>query len=259
MTKLLCAGAFAAACALAGGAHAVSVDVELQLLVDASGSISDSEFSLQTDGYESSFRSSEVQDAIAAGALGNIAAQLIFFSSASEQAIGVDWFLIDSADSANAFADAIAGTDRPFFGLTAIGNALDFGRPLFDDNGFEGTSLVQDVSGDGVNTAGIDPAVARDLSLADGIEINALAVGDAALVSFFESSVIGGPDAFVEQADDFDGFEAAITQKLVAEISDPGGPTLPPVSAVPIPAPFAMLLAAIGILPLVRSRRSAAA
>lgn len=45
-------------------AEAVPLDLELSLLVDVSGSVSGSEFSLQRGGYSAAFRSGRLQDLI---------------------------------------------------------------------------------------------------------------------------------------------------------------------------------------------------
>ena len=63
-----------------GDAAPISVDVELQMLVDVSGSVDSNEFNLQRDGYVSAFRSASIQNAIlnkSNGRLGKIAAELI--------------------------------------------------------------------------------------------------------------------------------------------------------------------------------------
>ena len=45
-------------------AYATSVDLELALLVDVSGSVNSSEYALQRDGYKNAFLSNAVQNAI---------------------------------------------------------------------------------------------------------------------------------------------------------------------------------------------------
>ena len=97
---------------LAAPASAAPVDLELQLLVDVSGSVSASEFNLQRSGYEAAFRSASIINAITGGTIGAIAAQLVYWSSTSQQAIGVGWTYIADSTTANAFADAIAAAGR---------------------------------------------------------------------------------------------------------------------------------------------------
>jgi hypothetical protein len=225
--KFVLAGVTAAAIAFGPQANAVPVALELQLLVDVSGSVDTSEFNLQKQGYVSAFQSAAVQAAIAATAGGAIAVQLIYWSSAAEQAVAVGWTLINSAASANAFAAAIAATTRPFAGSTAPGSAINFGVPLFN-NGFEGLRQVIDVSGDGAANDGANTAAARAAALAAGIDqINGLVIlGEAGLEAWYNANIKGGAGAFVEVATDFTDFAAAIERKIIREVSVPEPGTL---------------------------------
>ena len=80
------------------------VDIELQLLVDISGSINTQEYDLQLQGYQAAFESSNVQNAIINGSEGQIAVQLIMWSGPSQQSVMIDWTLVDSASSADTLA-----------------------------------------------------------------------------------------------------------------------------------------------------------
>ena len=101
-----------------------AVDVELQLLIDISGSINSSEYDLQLLGYQAAFESDTVQDAIINGTHGKIAVQLIMWSGPNQQNIMIDWSLVDSGSAADALAIEIGNLARPFAGWTAIGEAI---------------------------------------------------------------------------------------------------------------------------------------
>ncbi len=229
-------------------AQAVPVDLELQLLVDVSGSVSDAEFGLQRGGYVNAFNSAAVQSAILAGQEGAIAVQLIYWASSNEQAIGVDWTLVDSAAAASSLATDIGNAARPFGGSTAPGSAIAYGTPLFDNNGFEGDRLVMDVSGDGSQNDGVSTSGARDAALAAGIDaINGVTIGGSqSLFDWYVANVQGGTDSFTLQADTFADFEEAIEDKLVREII--GGD-------VPEPVTAALSLMALTGLGLTATRR----
>ena len=194
---------------LGAQAHAVDVALELQLMLDTSGSVDPSEFILQKDGYEAAFRSSEVQSGIEALApLGGIAVSLHYFSTFTDANIfdtginivpQIDWIQLTNAAQADAFADLIFGlqatdTDGSGKGETNIARAIQYGVEQIGTNNFEGQRRVIDISTDGVQntlldgTDGtntcvpIDPHCTdiaegeRDAAQTAGITVNALAI-----------------------------------------------------------------------------------
>jgi len=230
------------------GSSYTPVDVELQLLIDTSGSISSQEYELQMRGYYNAFRDNSIQNAIldtSDGSYGSIAVQTVMWSSRGTQQAMTDWTLLDSAQSINDYADTLYNMDRPFGGQTYNAEALTFGSSLFDNN-FAGTRNVIDMSGDGYGYdymfapgsgiypdiysqyyyTGNDTADARDFALDNYVDtINGLTItydyqqlGDQDLTTWFAGNVIGGQDAFVLQAGDFADFTVALAQKLEAEI-----------------------------------------
>ena len=235
------------ACLFVTPEQAVPVDLELQLLVDVSGSVDDDEFELQRDGYVDAFEDAGIQSAIMNGAIGSIAVQYIYWSSFDQQAVSVDWTLIDSKATSDAFAAAIAAAPRSFSGFTGVQNALDFGVDEFADNGFEGTRLVMDVSGDGADNecgfGGICGTGGRDAALAVVDTINGVVIGgEAGVFDYYQNSVIGGDNAFVVTADNFDDFGAAVNEKILKEISV-------------VPVPTTLLLMGLGFAGLGYQRR----
>ncbi|MBI1393175.1 MAG: DUF1194 domain-containing protein [Alphaproteobacteria bacterium] len=226
----------------------VAVDLELQLLVDVSNSISTGEFNLQRTGYSNAFRNATIQNQILNGVIGKIAVELIYWSSSNQQNVATGWALIDSVASANAFADAIDATTRPYNGNTGVGEALAFGAPRFDTNDFDGTRQVIDLSGDGQDNSGnVAPATARDAALAAGVDaINALAIGSMSLVDYFNANVIGGTGAFTVFAADFDAFGAAIIEKLGREITP----------EIPLPGALPLMLTGMALFGWTRRRKS---
>ena len=150
---------------VSGTANAVPVDLELVLAVDVSTSVDSTEFNLQKQGYVDAFNNPVIQQAINDGAIGSIAATLVYWSTNQEQSVA--WNLIDDGTAgitAADFAALIDGTTRPGTGsigfATGIGDAITFSDGLFDPNGYEGTRTVIDVSGDGTSNIGSDPSTA---------------------------------------------------------------------------------------------------
>ncbi len=252
MLKKLCqAAAFVGAfAAFTANANLIEVDVELQLLTDVSGSVNNTEYNLQRDGYIAAFRNTDIINTILAGTHGSIAVQYIEWSSYNQQSTQIDWFLIDSVQSANAFADLIAGINRTFSSMTAIGSAINYGASLFDTNNFTAAKQVMDVSGDGTQNQGADTAAARDAALASGVDtINGITIGDArGLSEYYQNNVIGGQNAFHMHADTFASFTTGIEAKLKREIKD--------ANQIPEPSSIALIgLAVLGLFGNSRKRK----
>ncbi|MBO9490179.1 DUF1194 domain-containing protein [Endozoicomonas sp. G2_1] len=228
------------------------VDVELQLLVDISGSIDSREYDLQLQGYQGAFQSDTVQNAIINGTLGQIAVQMIMWSGSSQQQVMVDWTLIDSAQSANDFADDLASLARPFAGWTAIGSAIEYSYPLFDNNGFDGTAQVIDISGDGTNNQGISPDTAANSAIAAGVDtINGIVITTSQrVIDQYADDVIAGDSPFLLAPADFAAFQTSVENKIAAEIAG-----TQPVGVVSIPEPSSIILLLIGLTTLLLTRR----
>ncbi|WP_340120086.1 DUF1194 domain-containing protein [Pelagibius sp. 7325] len=208
----------------------LAVDLELVLAVDVSLSIDTGEARLQRQGYVEAFRDPDVLQAIRGGILGRIAVTYFEWANSAHTHMVVGWTVIDSEASAETFAAALAKRRPGPAHYTSISGAIDFGARLFDDNGFEGTRQVIDVSGDGPNNWGDLVVHARDRAVDKGITINGLPILDPDpgpyarynipnLDLYFRDCVIGGPAAFIVAAEGFDSFASAIRRKLILEIA----------------------------------------
>jgi hypothetical protein len=208
----------------APAAGQTAVALELVLAVDASGSVDAREFELQKQGLATAFRDPEVIAALQAFAPAGIAVALMQWSGRHQQMMVVDWTRLSDARSALAFAEAIATTGRWLLGETAVADALAFGVELLEGNRFEGARRTIDISGDGPTNSGGDPDPVRDAAAAAGITINGLAIVNEipTLDIYYAEHVIGGPDAFLLVAKDYQDFVEAIRQKLLREIQGVG-------------------------------------
>jgi hypothetical protein len=232
--SLLACLACAQATPVAVSGDAVAVDVELVLAVDISQSMDENEFALQRAGYVEALRHPDFIEAVRSGAAGRIA--LVYFEWAGtirDNAV-IAWQVIDSAESANAFADKIQA--RPFssFRGTSISGALAFGAALFDGSAFEAERSVIDISGDGPNNTGPPVTTTRDAVLAKGIVINGLPIlirpspTVSHLDQYYAECVTGGPGSFVLPIHSAAEFATAIRRKLILEVSGIAGQRVDP-------------------------------
>lgn len=208
----------------------IPVDIELVLAIDVSGSIDPEEAKLQRQGYVSALTHPKIVDAISRGYLGRIAVTYFEWAGADYRRPIANWATIQDTASAQAFADSLTAAEISIGRRTSISGAIQYAIPLFDDNGYEGTRRVIDVSGDGANNSGVLVNLARDLAIERGITINGLPiVSDRPnrfgfpqlrdLDEYYFHCVIGGTGAFIVVAHGFDAFAQAIHRKLILEIA----------------------------------------
>ena len=200
------------------------VDLELVLAVDASGSVDQQEYALQTSGIAASFRDERVLAALRSGALGRIAVALVTWADSTTPKDVSPWHLIADAASAEDFARLVESFPRRVLGGTGIGEAVEFSARQFDKNGLTSTRRVIDLSGDGPETTPRDfvvsPNLARVFALNRGITINALAIltDEPDLEAYYRAEIVGGPGAFTLAVTSYQDFAKAIRTKLIREI-----------------------------------------
>jgi Protein of unknown function (DUF1194) len=201
------------------------VDLQLVLAVDVSGSVNQTRFELQRDGYVAAFRSIRVLDTIRSGPHQAIAVTMVQWTGPALQVHVVPWMRIADSASAEAFAIAVGQAPRQLFGGgTSISGAIDYAVTLLAESPFGASRRVIDVSGDGSNNRGRWVNLARDEAVAAGIRINGLPILslEPDLDRYYEQNVIGGPGAFVIAARDYEAFADAILKKLITEIAEVG-------------------------------------
>jgi hypothetical protein len=232
-------GAGAAGAQGAGGA--MEVDLELVLAVDVSGSMDDEEHAVQRAGYVAAISHPDFVRAIGAGAYQRIALTYVEWAGSTLQATVMPWRLIESEESARAFADELSSRPITYIRGTSISGALVYSTALFDGNGYDGFRKVIDVSGDGPNRTGIAVDVARDLAVGRGIVINGLPImirpsrSFSALDRYYADCVIGGPGAFVLPVRKAEEIAEAIRRKLILDIAArPVSPVTPVQATEPV-------------------------
>jgi hypothetical protein len=207
----------------------LAVDVELVFAVDISYSMDRVEQQLQREGYVQALLSPDFHAALKANIYGKVAIAYMQWASYTDQDVLLDWTVIDSPESAIAAAEKLRHAPYRRAQRTSISGAIDAGMKLFQDNGFNGTRQVLDVSGDGPNNNGRLVTQARDEALEMGVTINGLPlVGIREWMSpadikeldvYYEDCVIGGPEAFMIPITSAKNFVEATRTKLIREIA----------------------------------------
>ena len=226
-------------------ADSQTVDAAIALAADVSRSIDDQEFQLQRKGYAQAITSPQFLQAVEAGPHGAVALCFVEWAGPGQQAVVARWMVIRDGEAAADFAKILLDAPRSSAGRTAIGDGIDFAVAQLNAAGVSAVRRVVDVSGDGANNSGRPVTAARDDATAKGIVINGLAIINektggipgtflyahthppGGLPAYYHDNVIGGPGAFVLRIVNFDTFAEAMTNKLLAEISQAApGPLL---------------------------------
>jgi hypothetical protein len=197
------------------------VDLALVLAVDCSGSVDDTDFGIQMAGIAAALRHRALQDAIRQGKYKRIAITVMLWSNERTRVIALPWRVVAEAPELEAAARQIETTrhNLPPAG-TALAAAIDHAVQLLATMPFAAERRTIDVSGDGWENKGGNPAKARDRAVAQGITVNGLPLtrGSKLLVPYYQAEVIGGPGAFLEPAESVLQFPDAILKKLLREI-----------------------------------------
>jgi hypothetical protein len=199
-----------------------TVDLQLVLAVDASGSVNQARFDLQKQGYAAAFRNPRVLRAIQSGRTQSIAVTMVQWTGPAQQILVVPWTLVRDRASADSLADAIEKTQRQLFGGgTSISGAIDFSVTLMPTGPYRGMKQIIDISGDGSNNRGRSVTAARDDAVRAGMSINGLPILtlEPDLDRYYYDNVIGGPGAVMVPAESYEAFADAIIKKLIIEIA----------------------------------------
>jgi hypothetical protein len=204
---------------------AVPVDLELVLAVDVSRSMDPDEAALQRAGYVDAIRHPDFIKAVRSGANGRIALTYFEWAGDVREESVVPWQIIESPESAVAFADRIVKRSYGGFRGTSISSALTFGTAIIEGAEYQEARRVIDVSGDGPNNIGAPVEAARDIAVSAGITINGLPIlirpspTFTHLDDYYADCVTGGPGSFVLPIYAASEFATAIRRKLILEVS----------------------------------------
>ncbi len=204
------------------------LDMLLVLAMDASGSIGEEEFRLQREGYAEALTHPQVVAAIRSKRRGAMGIAMIEWGSPGGSQTIVDWMRVSDLASAQALADALLAAPRTPQSYNAIGDAIHHASHLLREGPFTAEQLVIDVSGDGPDMRSLRPApIARDIVVRRGMVVNALAIavagqvtrGGETLEEHYRRDVMGGPGAFVINAESRRDIARALRAKLIREMA----------------------------------------
>ena len=226
--------------------------LELALVLDGSGSISDSDFQKQLDGYKNAFASGSFYDTFVTPSKYDTLV-VSAFQFATNVIREIDWTTITNNTQATDFGNLFTTST-----FTQLGQYTNTDAAIQDATAYFGSSTndrVIDIStdgdptrsGDGSNTSSGDPVhetnaiTAADNARAAGITVNAIGIGSNINADFLEDLVgIGsgsGNTGFYLSAANFNDFSDVLEDKLGREII---GTT--------IPEPGTMILFGFGLL-----------
>ena len=209
------------------------VDLLLVLAADVSRSVDEKKFKLQRDGYAAAIADPRVVRAMTGGPAGRIALSFMEWASSGEQIVIVEWTSVGNEADARKISERVREAPRAFMGRTSISGAIDYSMGMLGRSPFQAPRRVIDVSGDGTHNSGRPVTVARDEAIAAGVTINGLVIlsevplptnpqhthPPGGLTAYYENNVIGGPGAFVLEAESFESFGQLMISKLIKEIA----------------------------------------
>ena len=209
------------------------VDIKIVLAVDASGSVDRDELKLQLNGIAAAFRDPQILAAIGKGALQKILVAVVIWSDAAYNKVPTGWFLVDSPQSAEVFAQKVETFTIQHGALTSVGgggtglgSGLAYALAMIADSKVEARRRIVDVSGDGPESkpwqkGAIMLPQARALARQLKVTVNGLAIETdiADLTDYYRNQVIVGPGSFAMSAKDFVDYQKAIKRKLLRELS----------------------------------------
>lgn len=202
-------------------APAAACRLALALAFDVSRSVDAADYRVQMDGIIAALFDSEVR-ALILSSPDPVALAIYEWAGPRAQRLVVDWVVLHGEAEIDRVAQAVLLHQRQDTGDTAVGAALAYGHALLA-RAPDCLWHTLDVSGDGENNAGPEPAevyAERDFS---GIIVNGLAIGqhESRIRRWFEAEVARGPGAFVEFAPRHREFAEVFRRKLIRELRPP--------------------------------------
>lgn len=203
----------------------------LALGLDVSGSVDSSEYKLQIGGLAAALTRSEIRRIILSSPANPIRLSVFEWSEPGHHRLLLDWTEIRTNSDIDRIVARLSQVKRSSAPQgTAVGAAMQFGADLLAQQE-KCWKRTLDLSGDGKHNLGLHPRAVKAMLENAGITINGLVIGAddpnqgdnrsvqiGELSAYYKTSVILGPDAFVEVALGFEAYEDAMIRKLIREL-----------------------------------------
>lgn len=200
----------------------------LALGLDVSGSVDTVEYRLQLDGLATALNSDAVRDVLFNGPDAPIEVLVYEWSGPRDQTVIVPWTQLATPDDLIGVTLALRNHPRSAAApTTAVGAAMLAGFAFLEQRPACWKRTL-DLSGDGHTNTGPRPQDIGENRTPTGATVNGLVIGSGddgrfaeikELSSYYQNSVIRGPDAFVEMALGFEDYAAAMERKLLRELT----------------------------------------
>lgn len=204
----------------------------LAMGLDVSGSVDETEYRLQLDGLAVALNSAAVREVLFNSADAPVDVLVFEWSGPNDQTVIVPWTTLAMPDDLIGVTLALGRHPRsPAAPTTAIGSAMLAGFFFLEERPACWKRTL-DLSGDGQTNTGPRPQDIGAARTPAGVTVNGLVIGSGNprsadtrsagikdLASYYESYVIRGPDAFVEVAQGFEEYGAAMERKLLRELA----------------------------------------
>ncbi len=204
----------------------------LTLGLDVSSSVDDTEYQIQIDGVITALNAPAVQEVLFLQPGAPIRLHVFEWSGPINQTVIVPWTDIRTPADLDRITALLNGHSRAVAApTTAIGSAILAGYIYLADQATCWKRTI-DLSGDGETNTGPLPQNVPEAMRPSGVVVNGLVIGAGnarggdnrfvdikQLTSYYRANVIRGPGAFVETADGYEDYAAAMERKLLRELA----------------------------------------
>ena len=223
----------------------------LALVLDGSGSISSTDFALQTGAYQSILQDDFYTNYVESYSSQGNSFYLGTYQFSTSATREIDYTLIDSNQAAYDYGAQFSSISQQR-GSTNTSYATTLATSELVSNGYD--KKVIDVSTDGVPNYSFGAINAASAAKDSGVQVNALGVGYYLDETFLDSYTKAG-DGFYKIAPDFEGFETVLAQKLKQQITGEPKPISSAVPEIDLAGGFLAFPLLIGFMMLLEERR----